>query len=69
MTPKQRLNFCRLLKEARSTNSNITVDEVAEKIGITREEASQTWHSEFKVSLAFEYDYKWILHARENPKD
>lgn len=69
MTPNQRLRFCHLLKEAKLSNSIITVNEVVEKLGITEKEASQSWHSKYKVSFAFEHDFKWILHAREYKKD
>lgn len=69
MTPEQRLGFCKLLKEARANNVNITVDQVVDVIGISKEEASQSWHSEFRVLLAFENNYKWIVHAKECDED
>ena len=69
MTPEQRLLFCGLLKDARSNNITITVDEVVEKLGITKEEAGQSWHSNFRVFLALEHNFKWILHAKGNNED
>ena len=69
MTPEQRLLFCGLLKDARLNNSIITVSEVVEKIGITKEEAGKSWHSDFKVFLAMEHNFKWTLHAKETNED
>jgi len=69
MTPEQRLLFCGLLKNAKLNNITITVDDVVKKLGITKEEVKRPWHSIFKVSLAFEHNFKWILHAQKYNED
>lgn len=69
MTPEQRLQFCHLLKEARSNNTTITVQEVMDKLGITEDDAKKPWSSDLKISFAFEFDYKWTVYAKENRKD
>jgi hypothetical protein len=69
MTPQQRLLFCNLLKEASINRTNITVNDVVSKIGIDKDEANQLWHSDFKVTFAFEHNYKWVLHAKEFKQD
>lgn len=69
MTPKQRLLFCNLLKEANVNHTNITVDEVVDKIGINKHEAARLWHSNFEITFAFQHNFKWILHAKEFIQD
>lgn len=67
MTPDQRLHFCCLLKNAKLTNTCITVDEIASIVGITHEEVKQPWHIKIKLLIAFEHDYQWVVYVKENP--
>ncbi len=65
MTSNQRLLFVNLLREANSKKSSLSVKEVANKLGISPEEARRPWHTEIRYSFAIEFDSKWMLYANE----
>jgi hypothetical protein len=56
MTPKQRLEFVQLLKKSKVENKPMTINDIANQIGISLVEAKQPWYRNCEVTCMFEYD-------------
>ncbi|NJO65659.1 MAG: hypothetical protein HC836_48560 [Richelia sp. RM2_1_2] len=69
MTPEQKLQFFSIIRNANSNNYYLTVDEIVNILGIEHGDIRKSWHSEFKVFLALEHNYKWTVYAKEIDKD